>query len=102
MSLARSGGQPEYIISRTRLRSPAYAGAMGPILEQLAIGSVEEWAASGEDGLVVLRSTVMDPFLVAPPPATDHVSGFLGAFRRACDDAREAAASATSTAAESV
>jgi hypothetical protein len=36
---------------------------------------------------VVLRSTVMDPFLTAPPPAPDHVSGFLGALRRAAESA---------------
>jgi glutamate/tyrosine decarboxylase-like PLP-dependent enzyme len=87
MSLARSDGQPEYIITRTRLRSPAYDGAIQPILDALAIGSVDEWKGSGMEGLVVLRSTIMDPFLAAPPPAPDHVSGFLGALRRACDEA---------------
>jgi hypothetical protein len=87
MSLARNDGQPEYIITRTRLRSPAYDGAIDPVLEALAIGSVDEWKASGAEGLVVLRSTIMDPFLAAPPPAPDHVSGFLGALRRACADA---------------
>jgi glutamate/tyrosine decarboxylase-like PLP-dependent enzyme len=84
MSLARSDGRPEYIITRTRLRSPAYDGAIDPILAALAVGSVDEWKASGAEGLVVLRSTIMDPFLAAPPPAPDHISGFLGALRRAC------------------
>lgn len=44
---------------------------------------MEEWKASGDKGLVVLRSTVMDPFLVAPPPAPDHVAGYVAALRRA-------------------
>jgi glutamate/tyrosine decarboxylase-like PLP-dependent enzyme len=87
MSLARGDGRPEYIITRTRLRSPAYDGAIDPILAALAVGSVDEWKASGAEGLVVLRSTIMDPFLAAPPPAPDHVSGFVGALRRACADA---------------
>jgi glutamate/tyrosine decarboxylase-like PLP-dependent enzyme len=84
MSLARSDGRPEYIITRTRLRSPAYDGAIDPILAALAVGSVEEWKASGAEGLVVLRSTIMDPFLEAAPPAPDHVGGFVAALRRVC------------------
>jgi glutamate/tyrosine decarboxylase-like PLP-dependent enzyme len=87
MSLARDDGQPEYIITRTRLRSPAYDGAIEPVLEALAIGSEAEWKEGGTEGLVVLRSTIMDPFLAAPPPAPDHVRGFVGALRRACEDA---------------
>jgi glutamate/tyrosine decarboxylase-like PLP-dependent enzyme len=86
MSLARSDGRPEYIITRTRLRSPAYDGAIDPILAALAVGSVDEWKASGPEGLVVLRSTIMDPFLADPPPAPDHIRGFLGALRRACTE----------------
>jgi tyrosine decarboxylase len=84
MSLARKDGSPEYIITRTRLRSPAYDGAIEPILRVLGIGSVEEWKAGGAEGLVVLRSTIMDPFLAAEPPAPDHVGGFVAALRRAC------------------
>ena len=87
MSLSRSDGRPEYIITRTRLRSPAYDGAIDPILASLAVGSADEWRASGPEGLVVLRSTIMDPFLAAPPPAPDHVVGFIGALRRACEEA---------------
>jgi len=83
MSLARSDGAPEYIISRTRLHSPMYDGAVDPILAALKICSVDEWKARGDEGLVVLRSTVMDPFLVAPPPAPGHVAGYIAALRRA-------------------
>ena len=84
MSLARKDQSPEYIITRTRLRSPAYDGAIEPILTALGVGSVAEWMAGGAEGLVVLRSTIMDPFLVAPPPAPDHVAGLIGALGRAC------------------
>jgi hypothetical protein len=57
------------------------------VLAALGVGSVEEWRASGEAGLVVLRSTVMDPFLAAPAPAPDHVAGYIAALGRACDKA---------------
>jgi len=83
LSPARPGGAPEYIITQTRLRSPMYDGAVDPVLQALGVCGVEEWRASGKEGLVVLRSTVMDPFLAAAPPAPDHVSGFIGALRRA-------------------
>ena len=87
MSLSRAGAQPEYIITRTRFQTPMYDGAVDPILEALGVCSAAEWKAAGADGLVVLRSTVMDPFLVSPPPAPDHVTGFIGALRRAADAA---------------
>jgi len=87
MSLARPDGAPEYIISRTRLHSPMYDGAIDPVLAALGVCSVEQWRVSGDTGLVVLRSTVMDPFLVAPPPAPDHVAGYIAALGRACDAA---------------
>jgi hypothetical protein len=60
-----------------------YRGAVEPLLERLGVCGVDEWEASGSDGLVVLRSTVMDPFLVAAPPAPDHISGFVSALRAA-------------------
>lgn len=87
MSVGRPDGDPEYIITRTRLRSPMYDGAVGPLLDALAVAGLEDWRASGPAGLVVLRSTVMDPFLTAPPPAPDHVAGFVGALRRASEAA---------------
>jgi glutamate/tyrosine decarboxylase-like PLP-dependent enzyme len=87
MSLARAGGPPEYIITRTRFHSPMYDGAVGPLLAALEVCSEAEWKAQGDEGLVVLRSTVMDPFLAAPPPAPDHVAGYVAALRRACNAA---------------
>jgi glutamate/tyrosine decarboxylase-like PLP-dependent enzyme len=83
MSITRPDQDPDYIITRTRLRSPMYDGAVEPLLDALGVCSTREWKASGGEGLVVLRSTVMDPFLVSPPPAPDHVAGFVGALRRA-------------------
>jgi len=89
MSLSHPGAAPDYIITRTRFQSPMYDGAIDPILAALGVATVEEWKASGEAGLVVLRSTVMDPFLIAPPPAPDHIGGFIAALKRACEEALE-------------
>jgi glutamate/tyrosine decarboxylase-like PLP-dependent enzyme len=82
MSLNAASAAPEYIITRTRLFSPMYDGAISPILEALDVGTIAEWKADGSGGLVVLRSTVMDPFLAAPGEGTDHVAGFVGALAR--------------------
>jgi glutamate/tyrosine decarboxylase-like PLP-dependent enzyme len=87
MSLADPAANPAYIITRTRFQHPMYDGAVDPILAALGVCTPEEWRASGASGLVVLRSTVMDPFLVAPLPAPDHVAGFIAALRRACEGA---------------
>jgi glutamate/tyrosine decarboxylase-like PLP-dependent enzyme len=86
LSLHRPGGPPEYIITRTRFEHPHYDGAVPPLLEALGVGSMDEWRGP-EGGLVILRATVMDPFLPAPPPAPDHVTGFVGALRRAAEAA---------------
>jgi glutamate/tyrosine decarboxylase-like PLP-dependent enzyme len=87
MSLARPGAQPEYIITRTRFQSPMYDGAVDPLLQALGVCTAAEWKANGASGLVVLRSTVMDPFLVSPPPAPDHVRGFRKALIKAAESA---------------
>jgi hypothetical protein len=63
MSLSEPGATPKYILTRTRFQTPMYDGAIEPILEALGVGSPESWKAGGADGLVVLRATVMDPFL---------------------------------------
>ena len=78
--------QPEYIITRTRLAPPMYSGAIDPVLDELGVATPSEWEAAGDEGLVVLRSTVMDPFL-GSPSGPDHLGGFVAALRRAADRA---------------
>jgi len=85
MSLSEAGADPEYIVTRTRFHSPMYDGAVDPLLEELGVCTPEEWRTRAREGLVVLRCTVMDPFLVSPPPAPDHVTGFLEAVGRAAE-----------------
>ena len=94
MSLNAASTAPEYIITRTRLLSPMYDGAIEPLLKALAVGTMAEWKAEGSGGLVVLRSTVMDPFLAAPGEGTDHVAGFVGALARASRRALDGAGGA--------
>lgn len=86
MSLAQPGAAPEYMITRTRFQSPMYDGAVDPLLDALGVCTAEEWKASGAEGVVVLRSTVMDPFLVEPG-GPDHVRGFIDALARAATSA---------------
>jgi glutamate/tyrosine decarboxylase-like PLP-dependent enzyme len=81
MSLSEPGMSPDYILTRTRFQTPMYDGAIAPILGALGVGPVEEWKAMGGDGLVVLRSTNMDPFL-AEPTGPDHVTGFVTTLLR--------------------
>jgi glutamate/tyrosine decarboxylase-like PLP-dependent enzyme len=87
MSLARRDGAPEYIITRTRLCSPMYDGAIDGTLERLGVAGAAEWKAADTRGLVVLRSTVMEPWLSMPDHGPDHVAGFLAALRRVCEEA---------------
>jgi glutamate/tyrosine decarboxylase-like PLP-dependent enzyme len=86
MSLNQPGHAPQYIITRTRLQSPVYDGAVTPVLEALGVCTVDDWKQC-DDGLVVLRSTVMDPFAAEPAPAPDHIGGFVVALRGACEAA---------------
>ena len=83
LSLARPVGDPEYIVTRTRVTSPHYDGAIIPVLDELGNVSYDVWREE-PGGLVVLRATVMDPFLAERKPATDHVAGFVAALHRAC------------------
>ncbi len=83
MSMGMPGADPEYIITRTRFQTPMYDGAVDPLLEQLGVAGPAEWREAGKEGLVVLRSTVMDPFLTDPPPAPDQITGFMDALARA-------------------
>ncbi len=85
MSLGPHNHDPEYIVTRTRFQTPMYDGAVDPLLERLGIATTDQWRDAGKAGLVVLRSTVMDPFLTDPPPAPDHLCGFLEALERAAE-----------------
>jgi glutamate/tyrosine decarboxylase-like PLP-dependent enzyme len=89
MSLGDSGQMPDYVITRTRLCHPNYDGAVPTLLTSLGLASADEWRQCRE-GLVVLRSTVMDPFLAGDAGGTDHVAGYVAALQRACVTAWEA------------
>ena len=78
---------PPYFVTRTRLTTPTYDGAMAALLNGLNVGSIEEWRAEPE-GLVVLRMTVMDPWHAEAPPAPDHVAGFVAHLAELCRDLR--------------
>ena len=84
---------PDYVITRTRLCHPTYDGAVPTLLASLGLASAGEWRQCRE-GLVVLRSTVMDPFLAGDAGGTDHVTGYVAALRRACATAWKAEAQA--------
>lgn len=72
------GMSAPYMITRTRLTSPAYDGAVKPLLSLL--GSAGQSYLEGTDGLTVLRATVMNPFSVEANP--DHLLGLTDAVRR--------------------
>ena len=86
MSLGGSDQMPDYMITRTRLTHPNYDGAVPPLLPALGVGDPEQWE-HGTEGLVVLRSTVMDPFLTGDAGGADHVAGYVAALKRACTTA---------------
>lgn len=72
---------PDYMITRTRLTSPAYDGAMGSLLSSLAPSAKAYWRERGDEGIVVLRATIMNPFASEIEP--DHVGGLIDAVRQA-------------------
>ncbi len=74
---------PPYFVTRTRLSTPTYDGAIGPLLAHLDVGTIEDWRKE-PGGLVVLRMTVMDPWLAEAPPGPDHVAGFLAHLKELC------------------
>jgi hypothetical protein len=80
--LSPGAADPPYFITRTRLASPAHDGVMEPLLKQLDV-DVSEWR---NEGLVVLRAVVMDPFLGDASAGPDHVAGFVAALRSAAAD----------------
>jgi glutamate/tyrosine decarboxylase-like PLP-dependent enzyme len=83
--LSPAAGAPPYYITRTRVRSPAYDGAVLPLLA--ALGVTE--AMWHDEGLVVLRAVVMDPFFGDPGPP-DHVRGLVSAVMCAAAQSLEA------------
>jgi hypothetical protein len=68
-----------YMITRTRLTSPAYDGAIGPLLSSLGADG-ESYREAIAQGLTVLRATVMNPFSVDANP--DYLLGLTDAVRR--------------------
>ena len=88
MSLGGGDQMPDYMITRTRLMHPNYDGAVPPLLPALGVGDAGQWE-HGTEGLVVLRSTVMDPFLTGDAGGADHVAGYVAALRRACTTAMD-------------
>lgn len=76
--LSASHGKADYFVSRTRLTSPAYDGAIKPILAELGRDAVAFWNRRGDKGIVMLRATIMNPFADAPRP--DYMSGLVAAI----------------------
>lgn len=72
---------PDYMITRTRLTSPAYDGAVVSLLPLLGPLAKAYWQERGEEGLVVLRATIMNPFASEVEP--DHIAGLIDAVRQA-------------------
>ena len=93
LSHQAAGTAPEYMVTRTRFQSPMYDGAVDGLLAELGVCTPGEWRRAGKEGLVVLRSTVMDPFAAEPGPGPDHVAGLVRAVRRAAEDALRGAGS---------
>jgi glutamate/tyrosine decarboxylase-like PLP-dependent enzyme len=89
------GGEmpPDYMISRTRLTSPAYNGAIAPLLAYLDSDAERYWATNPSEGLVVLRATIMNPF--SSDARQNHVEGLVLALRRAADRALQRIQSGT-------
>ncbi len=76
-------GEPEYWITRTRLSGPGCRGIVEPLLAALGL-PISEWE---ETGLVVLRSTIMDPFFAEGPPSPGHCVGLVRAVAHAAEQA---------------
>ena len=80
LSVQHPYDSPEYVISRTVLRSPVYEGVAEPLLRRIDPRLLSAWP---EEGLVVLRAVVMDPFLATSEPGSRHAAGFVRAVRQA-------------------
>jgi glutamate/tyrosine decarboxylase-like PLP-dependent enzyme len=73
-----AGMSAPYMITRTKLASPAYDGAIRPLLSSLGIGEESQREPMFE-GLTVLRATVMNPFSAEANP--DYLTGLTDAVR---------------------
>ena len=85
-----------YMVTRTKLTSPMYDGAINPLLSSLGMagGSYRETIA---EGLTVLRATVMNPFSIEANP--DYLLGLTDAVHRvAMSFLRDPSASVAATA----
>lgn len=69
-----------YMITRTKLTSPSYDGAIEPLLSSLG-GDGRSYREGISEGLTVLRATVMNPFSAEGHP--DYLLGLTDAVRRA-------------------
>jgi len=74
------GMSAPYMITRTTLTSPAYDGAIGPLLEMLGAGG-RSYLTQISRGLTVLRATVMNPFSAEEEP--EPLLGLTEALREA-------------------
>ena len=72
------GKSSDYVISRTRLTSPAYDGAIEPVLRRIGRDSRAYWSSKGSRGIVFLRATVMNPFAGSSNP--DYMAGLVSAI----------------------
>ncbi|HET9635233.1 MAG TPA: pyridoxal-dependent decarboxylase [Gemmatimonadaceae bacterium] len=75
------GNAAGYMISRTRLTSPAYDGAVPAVLTALGGDAKSYWTMKGSEGIVMLRATIMNPFANAERP--DYMGGLAAAIRDA-------------------
>jgi glutamate/tyrosine decarboxylase-like PLP-dependent enzyme len=72
----------DYFVTRTRLTSPAYDGAVPGLLSKLGPSAKAYWREHGTTrGISVLRATIMNPFASEQEP--DHVGGLIDALRHA-------------------
>jgi glutamate/tyrosine decarboxylase-like PLP-dependent enzyme len=74
-----AGMSAPYMITRTKLSSPAYDGAIKPLLAALGKDG-EAYRQAKSEGLTVLRATVMNPFSAEANP--DYLLGLADALRQ--------------------
>jgi len=74
-----AGMSAPYMITRTKLSSPAYDGAIKPLLSCLGKDG-EAYREARAEGLTVLRATVMNPFSLEANP--DYLLGLTDTVRQ--------------------